>query len=108
MRGPGACPGWGATCLLHAVPNGSRCHQDKHKAQYISNRDKRCSLDQLFGALGSHHDDHKLLKALPGFKRLGRWDIALLGFVLVIDLLELPTVDAQPPQQALSAARLPG
>src|SRR5258707_15536901 len=32
MRGPGACPGWGATCLLHAVPKGSRCHQDKHQA----------------------------------------------------------------------------
>ncbi len=32
MRGPCACPGWGATCLLHAVPTGSRCHQDKHKA----------------------------------------------------------------------------
>src|SRR5258708_25523240 len=86
-------------------------------AQYISNRDKRCSLGQQFGALGSHHDDHKLLKALPGFKGLGRWDIALLGFVLVIDLLELPTVDAQAPlgqqvtsqalQQALRAARLP-
>src|SRR5216684_274928 len=32
MRRPGACPGWGATCLLHAVPKGSRCHQDKHQA----------------------------------------------------------------------------
>src|SRR6266851_5381296 len=32
MRGPGACPGWGATCLLHAVPTGARCHQDKHQA----------------------------------------------------------------------------
>src|SRR5229473_8399905 len=32
MRGPCACPGGGATCLLHAVPKGSRCHQDKHKA----------------------------------------------------------------------------
>src|SRR5260221_12473499 len=31
MRGAGACPGWGATCLLHAVPTGSRCHQDKHQ-----------------------------------------------------------------------------
>ena len=31
-RGPGACPGWGATCLLHEVSNGSRCHQDKHQA----------------------------------------------------------------------------
>src|SRR5260370_18167433 len=71
-------------------------------AQYISNRDKRCSLGQQFGALGSHHDDHKLLKALPAFKGLGRWDIALLGFVLVIDLLELPSVDAQaPPGQQL-------
>src|SRR5713101_8228172 len=27
MRRPCACPGWGATCLLHAVPDGSRCHQ---------------------------------------------------------------------------------
>src|SRR5258708_16510456 len=32
MRRPGACPGWGATWLLHAVPKGSRCHQDKHQA----------------------------------------------------------------------------
>src|SRR6266851_4126265 len=32
MRGPCACPRWGATCLLHAVPKGSRCHQDKHQA----------------------------------------------------------------------------
>src|SRR6266851_6559294 len=32
MRGPGACPRGGATCLLHAVPKGSRCHQDKHQA----------------------------------------------------------------------------
>src|SRR6266851_464222 len=30
MRGPCACPRWGATCLLHAVPTGSRCPQDKH------------------------------------------------------------------------------
>src|SRR5260221_11792333 len=22
MRGPGACPGWGATCVLHEVPKG--------------------------------------------------------------------------------------
>src|SRR5712692_531264 len=28
MRGPCACPGWGATCLLHKVPNGARCHQE--------------------------------------------------------------------------------
>ncbi len=27
MRRPCACPRWGATCLLHAVPTGSRCHQ---------------------------------------------------------------------------------
>src|SRR5216684_1890399 len=32
MRGPCACPRWGATFVLHAVPTGSRCHQDKHKA----------------------------------------------------------------------------
>src|SRR5947209_3485227 len=32
MRGPCACPGWAATCWLHAVPKESRCHQDKHKA----------------------------------------------------------------------------
>jgi len=32
MRGPCACPRWGATGLLHAVPTGSRCRQDKHKA----------------------------------------------------------------------------
>src|SRR6266851_3328621 len=28
MRGPCACPRWGATCLLHEAPNGSRCHQE--------------------------------------------------------------------------------
>src|SRR5216684_4983650 len=32
MRGPCACPRGGATCLLHAVPSGARCHQDKHQA----------------------------------------------------------------------------
>src|SRR6266853_6059843 len=32
MRGPCACPRWGATFVLHAVPTGSRCHQDKHQA----------------------------------------------------------------------------
>src|SRR6266851_4787157 len=32
MRGPGACPRWGATFVLHAVPTGSCCHQDKHQA----------------------------------------------------------------------------
>src|SRR5258708_31224741 len=26
--GPCACPRWGATCLLHEAPNGSRCHQE--------------------------------------------------------------------------------
>src|SRR5260370_36049493 len=31
MRGPCACPRWGATFVLHEVPNGSRCHQDKHR-----------------------------------------------------------------------------
>src|SRR5258708_33307884 len=30
--GPCACPRWGAICLLHAIRNGSRCQQDKHKA----------------------------------------------------------------------------
>src|SRR5260370_14509516 len=49
MRGPGACPGWGATWLLHAVPNRSRCHQDKHQAPTLphicmsySPRDRSC------------------------------------------------------------------
>src|SRR5260370_34980282 len=32
MRGPCACPGWGATGLLHEIPTGSRYQQDKHKA----------------------------------------------------------------------------
>src|SRR6266851_6761575 len=41
MRRPCACPGWGATFVLHAVPTGARCHQDKHKAQYISLKAKR-------------------------------------------------------------------
>src|SRR5713101_2414364 len=95
MRRPCACPGWGATFVLHKVPKGSRCHQDKHKAQYISNRDKGCGLGQQFGALRSHQDDHKIFKALPRFKRLRWGQIALLGFVFLIDLLDLPTSDAQ-------------
>src|SRR5216683_2809604 len=28
MRGPCACPRWGATFVLHEAPNGSRCHQE--------------------------------------------------------------------------------
>src|SRR6266849_9661752 len=28
MRGPCACPRWGAAWLLHTVPHGSRCHED--------------------------------------------------------------------------------
>src|SRR5947209_15979931 len=86
--------------------------------QYISNRDERCGLGQQFGALRSHHDDHKILKALPRCKGLGRGHIALLGLVLLIDLLELPAIDAQAPlgqqvashplQQALGAPLLHG
>src|SRR5229473_1197130 len=30
--GPCACPRGGATFVLHEVPTGSRCRQDKHKA----------------------------------------------------------------------------
>ena len=66
-------------------------------AQYISNRDEGCSLGRHFRALGSHYDDHKILKALPWFKRLGRGYIALLGFVFFVDLLDLSAIDAQVP-----------
>src|SRR5438552_18689734 len=82
-------------------------------AQYISNRDEGCSLGQHFRALGSHDDDHKILKALPRCKRLGRGHIALFGFIFFVDLLDLAAIDAQAPlghqgasqalQQALSA-----
>src|SRR6266851_737525 len=114
----------GALCLSWWLDDGSgfreanrsHPHEDKHKAQYISNRDKRRSLGQQFGALGSHHHDHKILKALPRCKGLGRRDIALLGFVFFVDLLDLSAIDAQVPlgqqvasqalQQALSAPAL--
>src|SRR6266851_6631157 len=95
MRGPCACPGWGATFVLHAVPTGSRCHQDKHKAQYISNKSHRYRLRQLFGALRSNQHEHKIRKALLWPKRFRRRERALLGFVLVVDLLEFAAVDAQ-------------
>src|SRR3989442_1407226 len=74
--------------------------------QYISNRDKWSGLSELFGALRPHHDDHKILKALPRCKGLGRGYIALLGFVFLIDLLDLPAIDAQTPfgQQGASQA----
>src|SRR5712691_3195037 len=65
--------------------------------QYISKRDEGCGRGQPFGALGSHDYDHKIFKALPRCKRLGWGHSALLGLVLVIDLLELPTIDAQAP-----------
>src|SRR5216683_229045 len=71
------------------------CSGDNACAQYISNRDKGCGLGQQFGALRSHQDDHKIFKALPRFKRLRWGQIALLGFVFLIDLLDLPTSDAQ-------------
>src|SRR5258706_14445062 len=74
--------------------------------QYISNRDKRCSLSQQFGALGTNNENHKGLKTLPRFKGLGWGNSAFLGLVLVIDLLELAPIDAQAPlgQQVASQA----
>src|SRR5712692_2817705 len=88
MRGPGACPRWGATCLLHAVPKGSRCHQDKHKAQYISLKDLLTSLRSK-----RIKQVNKIKKLILRLKWL-RWrHIALLRFILVVDLLDLPAVD---------------
>src|SRR5216683_392468 len=114
--GPCACPDGNVIQWGLRGANRSHPHEDKHKAQYISNRDEWCGLGQQFGALGSHHHDHKILKALPRCKGLGRRDIALLGFVFFVDLLDLSAIDAQVPlgqqvasqalQQALSAPAL--
>src|SRR5260370_34412591 len=38
---------------------------------------------------------NKILKALLWQKGLGRWQIALLGFMPVVDLLDFNTIDAQ-------------
>src|SRR5260370_20391689 len=65
------------------------------KGQYISNRDQRSRLRQLFGPLRSDQHDHEILEALFWSEGLGRGDIALLRFVFVVDLLEFATIDAQ-------------
>src|SRR5258708_34699023 len=88
------------------------------KGQYISNRDQRSRLRQLFGPLRSDQHDHEILEALFWSEGLGRGDIALLRFVFVVDLLEFATIDAQAPggqrvpsqplEQALHAQLLHG
>src|SRR5258707_11984579 len=93
--GWGACPGgnaiqWGLRGANRSPPN-----EDKHKAQYISNKGHRYRLRQLFGALRSNQHEHKIRKALLWPKRVRRRERALLGFVLVVDLLEFAAVDAQ-------------
>src|SRR5260370_28702579 len=74
--------------------NRSHPHEDKHKAQYISNKGHRYRLRQLFGALRSNQHEHKIRKALLWPKRFRRRERALLGFVLVVDLLEFAAVDS--------------
>src|SRR5260370_31307130 len=69
--------------------SGSPC------GQYISNKGHRYRLRQLFGALRSNQHEHKIRKALLWPKRFRRRERALLGFVLVVDLLEFAAVDAQ-------------
>src|SRR5260370_14578472 len=64
-------------------------------AQYISNKGHRYRLRQLFGALRSNQHEHKIRKALLWPKRFRRRERALLGFVLVVDLLEFAAGDAQ-------------
>src|SRR5260370_16124587 len=64
-------------------------------AQYISNKGHRYRLRQLFGALRSNQHEHKIRKALLWPKRFRRRERALLGFVLVVDLLEFAAVYSQ-------------
>src|SRR5216683_2458798 len=71
------------------VPTG-RSHQDKHKAQYISLKDLLTSLRSK-----RIKQVNKIKKLILRLKWL-RWrHIALLRFILVVDLLDLPAVDAQ-------------
>src|SRR5579859_8214769 len=74
--------------------NMSHPNEDRHKAQYISNKTHRRPLGELCGALGSQQHHHEIRKALLWLKRLGRSRVALLGFVLPIDLLEFAPIDA--------------
>src|SRR5260370_25595 len=89
---PCACPRWGATCLLHEAPNGSRCHQETSTRPHTSHL--RHSHRQHRGERIKQGD--KIEKLL--LRRKGRrWrHLALLRFVFVVDLLDLPAVDSQP------------
>src|SRR5712692_4648298 len=78
MRRPCACPGWGATCLLHAVPDGSRCHQDKHKAQYCSNK-----------------KNNKIQKLIHRIERRHSRLVVRLALVLAVELFEYAWVGTQ-------------
>src|SRR6266568_3474454 len=71
--------------------------KSRRKAQYISNKGHGYRLRQVFGALGSSQDDDKIGKALLWSKGFRRRESALLGLVLVVDLLELAAVEAQVP-----------
>ena len=65
MRGPCACPHWGATGLLHEVPTGSRCHQDKHKAPTLP-LIRPLSLQDPFGRQQSSGVQMNLSKCIIG------------------------------------------
>src|SRR5216683_7978070 len=94
MRGPGACPRWGATCLLHAVPTGSRCHQDKHPAPTLPHirplslqdpirsstfsRDIRCGYPGPQSQELAEHATRGELKTHPRLHNQTLWDQSLL------------------------------
>src|ERR1700736_78998 len=81
----------GASINGHSgYPAESPSHQDKHKAQYISLKNLLC--EKRSKRVKQVDKVKKLLLRLKG----RRWrDIALLGLILAVDLLDLATVDAQ-------------
>src|SRR6266851_2725311 len=79
---------WGCDRVASRNPDHSSCHQDKHKAQYISLKDLLTSLRSK-----RIKQVNKIKKLILRLKWL-RWrHIALLRFILVVDLLDLPAVD---------------
>src|SRR5438270_508410 len=78
---------------------------DDRKGQYISNKAQRGSLLEELRAERASHDNDKIGKALLWLKGLGWRKMALLGFILVVDLLELTAIDAQVPLGQLVTAQ---
>src|SRR5882762_3501846 len=78
-----------SNCML-VFKQAIRWHFHHHKPQYISLK----PLLRDFGSEGIENFD-KVEKPILWFKGLRRRHVALFGFVLVVNLLNLPSIDAQ-------------